>query len=384
MTINQFDTIVVGAGAMGSAAAYHLARDGQRVLLLEQFEIGHTRGSSHGESRIFRYAYPNAAYVRLATQSKPLWRELEADAGEQLLFDTGGLDVGEDQTGQVEVTAVAAALESAGCPWEQLDRAELARRFPQWRLSEETSAVYSPDAGVLNATRCVQVMAARAAAHGATVHDREPVRQIIPAASSVEVVTDKNHHRAGRLIVTAGPWSSRVLQDVGLQLPLRVSQEQTVYFRPRANPETFAPKRFTIWIHHREQPVYGFPILGAPGIKLGFHHDGLSIDVGDYTQEPRPEVTRRLRAYLDRYLPDAAGEPFDATTCLYTNTPDHDFVVDVAPGLPQIAIGAGFSGHGFKFAIGIGRALADLVEHGETDMEIGHLGLDRFQSAETA
>ncbi|MCZ7574048.1 MAG: N-methyl-L-tryptophan oxidase [Ardenticatenaceae bacterium] len=384
MTIDQFDTIVLGAGAMGSAAAYHLARDGQRVLLLEQFEIAHTRGSSHGESRIFRYAYPNAAYARLAIQTKPLWRALEADAGEQLLRDTGGLDLGEGRAGQVKVSAVAAALESIGGSWERLDCAALARRFPQWRVSEETIAVYSPDAGVLSATRCVQVMATRAAAHGATIHDRETARQILPDAGSVEIVTDKDRYRARRLVVTAGPWSRQLLRDVGLELPLRVSQEQTVYFRPRANPDAFVPGRFTIWIHHREPNVYGFPIVGAPGVKLGFHRDERYIDIADYTREPRPEVVARLQAYLEQYLPDVAGEAFDPTTCLYTNTPDDDFIVATVPDLPHIAIGVGFSGHGFKFAIGIGRALADLVEHGETEMEIDHLGVDRFRGVETA
>jgi sarcosine oxidase len=375
---DRFDTIILGAGAMGSAAAYHLARDGQRVLLLEQFGIAHDRGSTHGESRIFRYAYPDSAYTRLAMQAKPLWRELEADASEPLLREIGGLDIGESPAGQAEVLAVAATLHANSCRWERLDRPALARRFPQWRLDDDAIAVYSPDTGVLNPTRCVQVMVARAAAHGAMVHDHEAAVQIIPYDDGVEVISEKDRYRAAHLIITCGAWTNRVLGDLGLALPLRVSQEQVVYFRPRANADSFAPGRFPIWIHHREEETYGFPILGAPGIKLGFHQDGLFIDVENYTQEARASVIERLRAYLERYLPDAAGEAFAPSTCLYTNTPDENFVVDTLPARPHIAIGGGFSGHGFKFAIAIGRALADLVERGETKMEIRHLGMGRL------
>ena len=139
--------------------------------------------------------------------------------------------------------------------------------------------------------------------------------------------------------------------------------------------------RFPIWIHHREQVVYGFPIVDAPGIKVAFHGSGLYVNVEEYTQTPRQEVTDRLQAYLERYLPEAAGDAFDPTTCLYTNTPDEDFIVDTAPNLPQVTIAAGFSGHGFKFAIAIGRAVADLIEQGGTELEIGHFGLDRFRGA---
>lgn len=381
MNSDQFDVIVVGAGAMGSAAAYHLARDRQRVLVLEQFEIGHTRGSSHGESRIFRYAYPSPAYVRLAIQARRLWSELEADASEKLLLETGGLDFAEEPGGQAQVTAIAASLASEGCTYEHLDYASLARRFPQWRMSEETEAVYSPDAGILNPTRCVQVMLARAAAYGAEIHEREPVRQLHPEGSGVVVETGAGQYRARNAVIAAGAWSGALLREIGFEAPLRISQEQTVYFRPRSDPRAFMVGRFPIWIHHREQVVYGFPIVDAPGIKVAFHGSGLYVNVEEYTQTPRQEVTDRLQAYLERYLPEAAGDAFDPTTCLYTNTPDEDFIVDTAPNLPQVTIAAGFSGHGFKFAIAIGRAVADLIEQGGTELEIGHFGLDRFRGA---
>lgn len=377
-----FDTIVVGAGAMGSATAYHLARDGQHVLLLEQYAIAHTRGSSHGESRIFRYAYENPAYVRLAMQSRSLWQALETEANEQLLRPTGGLDFADDGAYHGAVEAIGEALSGAGCQYDMLDIKTLSRRFPQWQLGNDVLAVYSPDAGVLNATRCVEVMVMRAVVHGVTVRDNEPVRDIFVDQDTAEVVTDAGWYQAPRLVITAGPWSNHVLRHAGLELPLRVSQEQTVYVQPRTSADQFLPERFPLWIHHGEPSVYGFPILGLPGIKLAFHADGLFIDVADYTQTPRPEVTARLHAYVQRYLPAVAGEAFHPTTCLYTMTPDEDFIVDRVPGKPHVVFGAGFSGHGFKFAIGIGRALADLVQWGSTEMEIGHLHVGRFLPAD--
>ncbi|MEW6732095.1 MAG: N-methyl-L-tryptophan oxidase [Acidobacteriota bacterium] len=378
MTIERFDTIVLGAGAMGSAAAYHLARDGQRVLLLEQFEIAHNRGSTHGESRIFRFAYPNLVYARLAIQCKALWHELEQETGEILLREIGGIDIGDGEAGRADVRAVANTLETINSRWEQFDAAELMRRFPQWRVTEDTIAVYSPDTGMLGPTRCVQLLTMRASAHGAQIQDQEAVTRLIPYDDEVEVETDKGRYRAARLVIAAGPWSKQVLSDLGLQLPLRVSQEQTVYFRPRANKEHFTPDRFKIWIHYRENIAYGFPILDTLGLKVGFHHSGLYIDINNYRLQPRDEVTERLRSYLEHHLPDAAGEAFAPATCLYTNTPDEDFIVDRVPGRPHIAFATGCSGHAFKFAIGIGRALADLVSKGGTELEIDHLNVRRF------
>jgi sarcosine oxidase len=366
----QFDVIVIGAGAMGSAAAYHLARDQQQVLLLEQFELAHTRGSSHGESRIFRFAYEQAAYARLAQQTKPLWRALEADAGERLLLDTGGLDFTDEAEHFGDITKVTTALNATGSAYEELDRAALARRFPQWHLNENGHGVYSPDAGVLNATKCVQAMVTRAAAHGATIHDRESVQHIHAEANRVEVVTNKNTYRAARLVITAGGWMNKLLGDLGITLPLTVTQEQVVYFKPITRPESFAPERFPIWIHHRIDGAYGFPMLAVPGIKLGLHEATYAVTVDEYTATPRAVTTQRLHAYLSRYLPDAAGEALEAIACLYTNTPDRHFIIDTVPNLPHIAIASACSGHGFKFAIGIGRALADLVLHGATELAI--------------
>ena len=241
-------------------------------------------------------------------------------------------------------------------------------------MAEGARGVYSPDAGILNATKCVQAMVARTAAHGGVVRDREAVQRIHADTNGVTVTTDKGAYRAARLIIAAGAWMNRMLHHIGISLPLEVVQEQVVHFKPLRNAHAFAPDKFPIWIHHHEPPgTYGFPIMGLPGLKLGFHQEGYVVNVDEYTATARAVVTERLRAYLARALPDAAGEPFNATACLYTNTPDQNFIVDTVPHLPNVAIASACSGHGFKFAMGIGRALADLVMCGATEMPIAHI-----------
>jgi sarcosine oxidase len=371
-----YDVIVIGAGAMGSAAAYHLSKDGLRALLLEQFEIGHARGSSHGESRIFRYAYETLGYARLAMQCKPLWRALEAEAGERLLLDCEQIDLADDAGQHRYARAVAETLGQIGANFEVLSIDQARRRYPQWRLSDDALVVLSLDSGILRATRCVQAMVAQAARHGATVREREAVTAIMAEPNGVEVVTTQGRYRAARLVITGGAWVNDLLAHISLRLPVKVSLEQYAYFRPRY-PAQFALGRFPIFIHWRDHDAgYGFPILDVPGVKIGFHHDRHFIQPGD-DRAPREDCSARLTAYARRYLPDV-GELFDATTCLYTTTPDEDFVIDLAPGLPNVAFCSACSGHGFKFAVGIGRALADLVQHGATEMQVGHVRMRAF------
>jgi sarcosine oxidase len=368
-----FDAIVIGAGVMGSAAAYHLAKQGKRALLLEQFEIGHARASSHGESRIFRFAYDNAEYARLAMQCKPMWRKLEREAGEALLLDSDQLDLTDEPAHHADVQAVAATLAHIGASFEQLDAAQLRQRYPHWRLGDAAIAVKSPDSGILRATRCVQAMVAQAAQRGATVRECEAVTKIEDAGEDVQVATTKGAYRGRKLVIAGGAWLNDLLAHIGLRLPLKVTQEQVVYFKPVGHAPAFERGAFPIFIHWRSRDVgYGFPIIGAPGVKIGFHHDHHEIDPND-ARAPREAVTARLRAYAQRYLPEAAGEAFEPTTCLYTTTPDEDFVVDAAPAHPNIIVSSSCSGHGFKFGIGMGRALADLALHGATDMNIGHI-----------
>lgn len=371
--MENFDYIVIGAGAMGSAAAYHLAREKRSVLLLEQFELGHTHGSSHGESRIFRFAYPDKNYSRFAIQSKPLWNQLEADSGESLLLTTGGLDVADDPTGFADVREVAATLQSLNASYEMMDRARFAARFPQFELGPDGIGLYSPDAGILFATKCVLTAIHTARKLGAAVNEHERVTALhADAGNGVDVITDKAQYHAGKVIITAGTWVNRLIKDIDLQLPIAVEKEQVVYFNTRGN-KSLQPGAWPIWLHYRTEHVYGFPDLGN-GLKAGFHHAGNYIDSPDQNDGvPRAGDLQRMSNYMNRYIPGVDPTPRDPLVCLYANTPDHDFIIDIAPNLPNVIIGSPCSGHGFKFAIGVGKALADLAQYGETEMSIAHV-----------
>lgn len=366
MKAEGFDAVVIGAGMAGSAAAWQLAKDGLKTLLLEQFPVGHTKGSSHGESRIFRFAYPQPHYAKFAMQSKPLWLALEKECGEKLLHSIGGLDFADDPDCFAEIREVASALKQNGAACEELDAKEIRKRYPQWRIPDQTIGVFSPDGGWVAASKAVKAMATRAS----VLRDDEPVTNLIPG-ETILIETAKGRYETKRLVIAAGGWANHLLKFLNLSLPVRVTREQPVYFAPIRNPQSFAQESFPIWIHYRKPFfTYGFPMLDTPGVKLAFHHDGPTLDPATPDRTPNPEVSQRLREYLRAYLPDAAGDVVEEVTCLYTTMPSHDFVIDLAPGFPNIAIASPCSGHGFKFATGIGRALADLVQHGKTEIEI--------------
>jgi sarcosine oxidase len=376
--MEQFDVIVIGAGMAGSAAAWQLSRDGRRVLLLEQFQVGHTRGSSHGESRIFRFAYPQPQYAKFAMQSKPLWLDLERESGRKLLHTIGGLDFADDPACFDEVKQIATALKLNGAAFEELDAKMIRKRYPQWRIPDHTVGVFSPDGGWIEASHAVRAMVRETTKRGGQVIENGPVLNIAPGENIVVQIA-AGKFTAPRLAIAAGGWTNHLLKFFNLALPLKVTREQPVYFAPVRNRDSFREGRFPIWIHYRKPHfTYGFPMLETPGVKLAFHHDGPVIDPASMDRTPNPEVSRRLNEYLQTYLPDAAGEVIEQVTCLYTTTPDHNFVIDLLPEFPNVAIASPCSGHGFKFATGIGRALADLVQFGKTEMEIS---LNRFFSA---
>ncbi|MFL5801431.1 MAG: N-methyl-L-tryptophan oxidase [Roseiflexaceae bacterium] len=374
---NAYDAIVIGAGVMGCATAYHLARDGRRDMLLEQFALGHQRGSSHGRARIFRLTYARPEYVELARAALPLWRALEAEAGERLLLPTGGLQFG--APGEPGLAALRATLTTMGVPFEPLDRQAIAERFPQFDLPPETVGLYQADTALLDADRCVAALAAVARRHGAEIREGVAATRIAADGDGVEVATQHEVFRADRLVVAAGSWVGGLLRQVGLDLPLTVTKEQFAYFAVRA-PALFEVGRFPIFIHHGDAPDggYGFPSYGLPGVRVAWHHGGPPIapeDVGDVVDE---QALAALRAYVMRLLPGATGEVLHAQTCRYTTTPDTHFILDRHPAHPQIVIASPCSGHGFKFGALIGRIAADLAQHGATDHPIGMFRVDRW------
>ena len=378
---SDFEYLIVGAGSMGSAAAYHLAREGRSVLLLEQFEIGHTRGSSHGESRIIRLSYEHPTYVQLAQVAYGLWAELEQDAGRPLLRRTGGLDLSAPFNPILE--ACIASLSALRIRREVLTADEIQRRFPVFRVADGTIGVFQADAGILPASQCVQVMIDRARHYGAAVIEHSPVRSIQLNDDGAVVQTDQATYRCRKLIISAGPWAGPLLGALGITLPLVVTQEQYAFFQPQS-PENLQLDRMPVFIHYgspagmQHIDYYGFPIFGHAGVKVGEHHAGPIVTASTRTFEVDAERLQRLSDYVSTTLPATRGEVLQAATCLYTNTPDQHFIIDRLPAYPHVVLAAGFSGHGFKFAILVGRILADLATRGNTHYPIDLFTLKRF------
>ena len=369
----RYDVVVVGVGGMGSAALYHLARRGKRVLGIERFEIPNELGSSHGVTRIIRQAYfEHPSYVPLVRRAYELWRELEAEAGEQLLFVTGAVEGGP----RIFEGAVRSSVEHA-LPFEELDGAEVTRRFPAFRLPEDLHVVYQRDGGFLLAERCILAHVAGARARDAEIQTGERVLDWSAGENGVRVRTDRREVEAERLVLTAGAYS----QDVARLAPgLVVAQRQVLGWLEPKRPELFAADRFPVFnLALEEGHVYGFPIHQVPGFKIGFYdHKGARGDPDAISREVTPADEVPLRRFAERYFPDGAGKALDLKACLFELSPDEHFLVDHHPETDLAVLGAGFSGHGFKFCSVVGEILADLVLDGETLHDIGFLRLSRF------
>jgi sarcosine oxidase len=374
------DVAVIGGGVMGCAAAYHLARDGRRVLLLDRFAVGHDQGSSHGPSRIIRLAYDGADYVRLAESAYAFWRDLEAESGESLLHTMGGLDFGSPRSHLL--AAIRATYDALGIPYDELDRAEMVRRFPQFNPPADAIGLYQPDYAILAADRCVAALATQARRHGATIREHEPVQSIKPAkpsASGVELHTAQGVYTADRVILTAGSWTRPLLRQLGLDLPLSVSKEIIAFYRP-PDPAAYTPGRFPLFVQHFPGTTSigsGFPLFNHDGVKLMLDRTGPVVDPDDLDRSVDTERLDLLRAYVSEILPALGDDIIETVTCRYTMTPDEDFVLDIHPAHPQVVVASPCSGHGFKFAVAIGRILADLAIDGTTDYDIARFRLDR-------
>jgi sarcosine oxidase len=342
---SQADAVVVGAGVMGAAAARALGRRGARVILLERFDVGHDRGSSHGASRIFRFSYPDRRYVHMAMEALPLWRELEAESGQELITTLGGLDVGKALDQHVD------ALSACGARFELLDGSEASRRFPGLVLPPGTQALFQPDAGITRADRAVRELVRSAIAHGVEVRAGTRVTALIPEAGGVEVRTSSGAGIRGAVaVVTAGAWAPGLLAGIGYHLDAEPSRETVAYFR--VDDELSYPTL----VDWGDPSVYALPGPGQ-GLKTGEHHAGPAVDP-DQQGGPSQESVARLRDWVRLRYPRADPEPHLLQTCLYTNTPDEHFVLDRAG---DVVVGSPCSGHGFKFAPLIGERLADLA-----------------------
>jgi sarcosine oxidase len=381
-----FDVIVVGLGAMGSAAAYQLSGRGQTVLGLEAFQPAHDKGSSHGSSRIIRQAYfEDPCYVPLLFRAYELWERLQAETGADLLRLTGGLMIGPPAS-----DVVAGSIESAreyGLEHEVLSPNEVRRRFPAFALVPDELALYEGKAGFLRPEECIRRHLEMAARRGAELRFEEPMQswRADPSGEGVEVQTGQGTYRGRHLILSGGPWMPKILASLGL--PLSVHRRVMFWFDPIGDIGPFLPEQFPVYLWHpKGAPVfYGFPATdgGREGVKVAIHTGEDSTEPDECTPETidrsiRESDQQAMRRLIVDRIPTLNGPTLDARTCMYTMTPDEHFVLDRHPEFPQVSVAAGFSGHGFKFASVVGEILADLASEGRTRHDIGRFSIRRF------
>jgi sarcosine oxidase len=371
-----YDVIVLGVGGMGSAAAWHLARRGKRVLGLERFDIPHRMGSSHGLTRIIRLAYHESPqYVPLLRRAYENWRETERLWGEQLLFITGSLDIGGPES-SVFRGSLASCLEH-GLAHEMLSGAEVNARFPGYALDHSLMAVLQPDGGFVASERAIVAHVELAQSLGAQIHARERVLSWEPADEGVRVRTERGEYQAGRLIISAGAWISGLVPALaGKAVPER---QVLGWFQPD-DPALFRPDRFPVFnADFAEGRYYGLPVWAMPGLKIGcYHHRRETVDPDAMDRDCSTADEAVLRAALRRYFPRADGPTMGLAPCMFTNTEDEHFVIDSLPDCPQVIVASPCSGHGYKFCSVIGEVLADLATAGETRFDLSLFRLARL------
>jgi monomeric sarcosine oxidase len=373
----RYSHIVIGAGALGSAAAYWLSeKAGTSVLVLEQYRTGHTFGASEDHSRIIRHAYHSTEYTRLAPAAYTAWEHVEAATGLRLVHRTGGLDIAVAGTPGAQAVARARdALRAVGTPVEELDTDALRTRWPQWRFPGEMVGIHQPDGWILDIRHATAAHLALARARGVDVRDETPVHRIDGTGEAYVVHTPQGRFTADHLVLCAGSWTGQLLPDLGVDLPITLSQEQVGYFAT-PNLREFAMDRFPVWIWHGERTWYGFPVYGEPAIKLARDMAGRFVTQETRSFEPDPAETEILRGFVAEHLPAGLGPERLSKTCVYDMPPDREFIADTLPGHPRVAVCVG-AGHGGKFAGLLGQILADLVTEGGTAHPIEAFRADR-------
>jgi len=379
-----FDEIVVGLGAMGSAAVNQLSQRGRKVLGLEAFSPAHDKGSSHGSSRIIRQAYfEDPSYVPLLLRAYELWDRLQADTGADLLRITGGLMIGPPE-GDVVRGSIRSA-QTYNLPHEILNANEMRLRFPEFTLQPDEIALYESRAGFLRPEECVRQHLAQAAKAGADLHFEEPITSWTATHSEegVTVTTQRGTYYAKHLVLSAGPWAPQILASMGL--PIRVNRKVMFWFDPLHGTDGFLPGRFPIYLWEPKDRVtfYGFPAADGPdgGVKVALHIGDERCTPESIDRNIRNDDETAMRSAIANRIPNLNGRRVEARTCMYTMTPDEHFVIDLHPDYPQVSIAAGFSGHGFKFSSVVGEILADLATKGRTDHDIALFSHRRFSRA---
>lgn len=373
---NYYDTIVIGVGGMGSATCHELARRGKRVLGIERFDIPHDMGSSHGYTRIIRLAYyEHPSYVMLLKRAYELWDAIERRTGTRILYKNGSIDAG-----PADSWVFKGSLQSCidhDLEHEVLSGLEMNRRWTGYQFPHDMMAVYQPDGGFVLPEKSIVAYVEAAHELGAEIHGREEVLGWEPLGDGVRVVTDRDTYEADSLVFTAGAWSHNMLPFLnGLSVPER---QVLAWLQPR-RPELFRVSNFPVFnVLVDEGRFYGFPVFDVPGFKFGkYHHFEEYVDPDTYYRDPTPEDEDMLREFAARYFPEGNGPTMSLKSCMFINSPDGHFIIDLHPEYPQVSFATGFSGHGYKFASVMGEILADLADRQQTRHDISLFSAERF------
>lgn len=377
--MENYEVIIVGAGSMGMAAGYYLAKQGVRTLLLDTYDPPHTMGSHHGDTRIIRHAYGEGKqYVPLALRALQLWQELEAVSGTKLFEQTGVLSAGPLEDSFLQ--EIRESAETYSLPLEVLRASEVNERWPGISLPDHYYACLETSSGVLYSEKCISAYREQAIAAGATLLTHTPVTAIQPDGDGVIVHTEAHTYRAGKLLLSAGAWNPALLSSLGLSLPLSPTRKTVAWFG--SEEDLYSADKFPAFIFKLadETSYYGFPSIDQAGVKIGRHDGGVEIDPDRLERTFGALLSDEgdVRSFLETYMPQAAGALRQGRVCIYTMTPDEHFIIDRHPEYSQIVIAAGFSGHGFKFASAVGEAASELLTQGKSTHDLSMFSLQRF------
>ncbi len=374
----NFDVIVLGLGAHGSSAIFHLSKNNLKVCGIDRFTPPHVFGSSHGQSRIIRQAYHESPmYVPLVKKAYKLWDELEQISGKQLLLKTSGIILG-DNAGAMIVKGAILSAETHNVPYEYLHSNEIKERFPALKPTEDTVAVVEQSAGILFPEECIKTNLHLAANNGAELLYNEVVMSIVSTNDTIEIVTDKDSYQTKKLIVSAGAWLNDLLPE--LHLPVNIKRQVLFWFKNTSEElqQFISADKLPIyiWEYTHGRIFYGFPDLGN-GIKIAPHHEGQPLHPDLLSKEVSEEEINQMKNIIDEYF--NVNTVFNySDVCMYTNTPDEHFIIDHHPSNNNIIIASPCSGHGFKFSSAIGKILSDMATGKALDFDISPFSIKRF------
>ncbi|XP_048747465.2 peroxisomal sarcosine oxidase-like [Ostrea edulis] len=368
----MYDAVVIGAGIEGSATAYTLAKNGQRTLLLEQFPLPHSRGSSHGQSRITRIAYASDDhYAVMMKEAHVLWRDLERESCINIFENCGYLSVGTPEDPFIKDTLTS--LRKHGVKYDIISHNDIKSRYPMINVPASTIGVLDHSGGILRADKALSAFQECFKRHGGTINDGEPVLQVIPG-DVVTVKTSKSTYQTSHVVITVGPWTTKFLPSLGLHLPMKPIRISVHYWKEKWRGQ-YSIQKFPTFMYGS---VYVMPCFEYPGHVKACLHDGPEIDPDDRDAVNTNYVTETVQKYVSEHLPGLETVPSVTETCIYTMTPDKQFILDNHPRWKNIIIGAGFSGHGFKLAPVVGKLLSELVLRRQLSYDLTKCRIDRF------